>query len=367
MSIKQRPRRTADGVPTLIPPLAVPRLTVVVCTYDRHDVLPDALVSLLAQDATPGFLEIIVIDNSPDQKAATRFAARYSNEPRICYLLEPAPGLSNARNVGTAQAKAALVAFVDDDAIVAPNWAREIVRAFELYGDRAGVVGGRVIPRWLKPKPAWLSDSLLSYLSIIDWGGDTRELKATEWLAGCNIAFRKSMLVAVGGFSRALGRIGSGLSLLSNDEIEVMEKIQAEGRVSVYAPDATVQHVIDPARLTRAWFRRRAAWQAVSDFIKDGEKASARASAAEKRLRLSLVPGARRAPVGLYTATDDAHEFEQDVALTYDLVISVLSGGAENDVGHPWIQAKATAWARALLHRQPRLGRFLHKRRRAVS
>ena len=210
------------------------------------------------------------------------------------------------------------------------------------------MVGGRVIPRWLKPKPAWLSDSLLSYLSIIDWGGDVRELKATEWLAGCNIAFRKSMLVAVGGFSRALGRIGSGLSLLSNDEIEVMEKIHAEGRVSIYAPDAIVQHVIDPGRLTRAWFRRRVAWQAVSDFIKDSEKASAHASAAAEHLRLVLRPGVRRAPLGLYTTTDDVHEFEQDVALTYDLIISILSGGAETV-------------------RRPLIREFLHKLRRAVS
>jgi glucosyl-dolichyl phosphate glucuronosyltransferase len=259
------------------------------------------------------------------------------------------------------------VAFVDDDAIVAPNWAREIVRAFELYGERAGVVGGRIIPRWLKPKPVWLSDGLLGYLSIIDWGGDVRELKATEWLAGCNVAFRKSVLISVGGFSRALGRIGSGLSLLSNDEIEVMEKIHAAGRVSIYAPDATVQHVIDPERLTRAWFRRRAAWQAVSDFIKDGEKASAHASAAAEHLHRVLRPGARRAPLGFYTATDDVHEFEQDVALTYDLVISVLSGGVENDVGRPSIQAKAIAWVRALLQRQPRVRRFLHKLRQAVS
>ena len=125
--------RFAEGVSSFVPPLAAPRLTVAVCTYDRHDVLPDALASLLAQDCVPGFLEIIVIDNSPDQKAAARVAARYGDEPRIRYLLEPTPGLSNARNVGTAQAKAALVAFVDDDAIVAPNWAREIVLAFDRY------------------------------------------------------------------------------------------------------------------------------------------------------------------------------------------------------------------------------------------
>src|SRR5262247_3037422 len=67
-----------------------------------------------------------------------------------------------------------------------------------------------------------------------------------QWLAGCNIAFDKEALSAVGGFSRALGRIGSGLSLLSNDETDVMEKVRATGRACMYCPEAVVEHVIDP-------------------------------------------------------------------------------------------------------------------------
>jgi glucosyl-dolichyl phosphate glucuronosyltransferase len=82
---------------------------------------------------------------------------------------------------------------------------------------------------------------------------------------GCNIAFDKTTLMAAGGFSR------------SNDELEVMERIRATGRISIYEPAATVEHVIDPARLTREWFRRRAAWQAVSDFIQDPKRAAASA------------------------------------------------------------------------------------------
>jgi hypothetical protein len=70
----------------------------------------------------------------------------------------------------------------------------------------------------------------------------------------------------------SLGRIGSDFSLLSNDESEVTERIRAMGRISMYAPAATVEHVIDPARLTREWFRRRPAWQAVSDFIQDPKR-----------------------------------------------------------------------------------------------
>jgi glucosyl-dolichyl phosphate glucuronosyltransferase len=278
----------------------------------------------------------------------------------------PTPGLSNARNVGTRHARADLVAFIDDDAIAAPNWAQEIVRVFDVYPGRAGVVGGRVVPRWVTPQPAWLSDWLLRYLSIIDWGGEVRELNSTEWLAGCNIAFDKAALMAAGGFSRALGRIGSDLSLLSGEEVEAMERINGAGRISIYAPAATVEHVIDPARLTREWFRRRAAWQAVSEFIKDPERAALYAPVAGEHLR-SVHQSARRVPLGFFAATEDANEFKQDVGLTYDLVITTLNGGVNLDAGRIPLSVQLMGRVRAMLQTRPLLRRLAHRVRRAVS
>ena len=50
-----------------------PQLSVVVATYDRYDMLSEALAALKAQNCEVGFLEVIVIDNSPDQIAAAGF------------------------------------------------------------------------------------------------------------------------------------------------------------------------------------------------------------------------------------------------------------------------------------------------------
>lgn len=306
-----------------------PALSVVVATYDRYDVLPDAIASLRRQNVPRGFLEIIVVDNSPDQAWAARVAERYAGVEEVRYLLEPTPGLSNARNVGTEAARGGIVAFIDDDAIADPEWARATVEAFALFGERAGIVGGRILPRWVKPQPAWLPDRLTSHLSIVDWGGELRELEPDKWVAGCNIAFRKSALRAVGGFSRALGRIGSGLALLSNDETEVARKIQALGYVTVYAPASRVDHVIDPARLKRQWFRRRAAWQAVSDFISDSQAAAARLPGAIKHVRWAMANRVSNVPFGFYGMTQERERFQQDAGLAYDFVGVVLSGGVD--------------------------------------
>jgi GT2 family glycosyltransferase len=311
--------------------LPVPRLSAVVCTYDRYQLLPDAIDSLLRQELEAGAIEIIVVDNSPDQKQAARFGQRFADTLSVRYLLEATPGLSRARNVATAHARAPLVAFIDDDAIAAPDWAEHMLRTFDAYAGRAGAVGGRVLPRWTAPRPPWLPDSDLGYLSILDWGEETRPIHPREWLVGCNIAFDKEALASVGGFSGGLGRTGAGLSLLSSEEIDVIERMRHAGRLPIYCPDALVHHVIDPARLTRTWFRRRSAWQAVSEFIKDPERMAAYVPAAVAHLKSEIHDRSGGPAAGFFRATDDAQEFKHEAALAYDLVVSLLAGGAELD------------------------------------
>jgi len=236
----------------------------IVCTHNRYDILPAAIDSILKQNLSP--LELIVVDNSPDAAAAQAFGARYRGSEKIGYVHEPAEGLSQARNTGVALARGDIVAFLDDDAAAEPGWAGALLRAFAGFPN-AGCAGGRVVPRWLAPRPRWLDRELLGYLSIVDWGGSLREIEPGEWLAGCNIAYDRRALLDAGGFPVSLGRKGEGASLLSNEEALVNRTLRSRGKVVVYAPEAVVRHRIPPGRLTQEWFLRRAAWQAVSDFI----------------------------------------------------------------------------------------------------
>src|ERR1700740_2121779 len=73
-------------------------LSAVICTYNRYDLLPEAIESLVKQNVPPSLFEIIVVDNSPDQAGATCFAQHYTGLSNLTYLVEPKPGLSNARN-----------------------------------------------------------------------------------------------------------------------------------------------------------------------------------------------------------------------------------------------------------------------------
>jgi GT2 family glycosyltransferase len=328
-----------------------PRLSAVVCTYDRYDVLPDALASLLAQTEP---VEVIVVDNSPDAAAAEAFGRRYAGAPGLRYLLEPVPGLSNARNRGLAEARAPLVAFLDDDAIASPGWSAAVLRAFDAMGDGTAVVGGRVVPRWVTPRPEWLPDNLLTYLSIVDWGDRLRPLREGEWLAGCNLAFRRAAVLAAGGFDRNLGRTGSGASLMSNEESELIARIRAAGGAAAYAPEALVEHVIDPARLTQAWFRRRAAWQAVSDFASDRARAAEYGPRAAEHLRV-LAAASATPRLGFYPPTRDPGVVNADVGAAYDLVMAMLHAGGVEPGGEGGTRQRVLGRLRAALLRHPRL------------
>src|SRR3954452_2903372 len=298
-------------------------LSAVICTYNRYDLLPEAIESLAGQDVPAGLLEIIVVDNSPDQAGAARFGQRYAGLSNLTYLVEPKPGLSNARNIGTAAALGRIVAFIDDDARACRSWAKELLHAHTAFDGRAGIVGGPIVPRWADEKPAWIGKPLLAYLSLVDLGHELRELSTGEWLAGCNISFDRASLISAGGFSTRLGRIGSGSTLLSNDEVEASERVRALGKVAIYAPKALVEHVIPSERLTQSWFRRRAAWQAVSDLLSEPEAAPALAEIALRRL--SCTGDGNQ----LFGSFRSAAALKRDMDLAYGLVIVALCGAIQ--------------------------------------
>lgn len=305
-----------------------PAISAVICTYDRYDLLPKAIMSLTQQTLPADAIQIVVVDNSPDHEQSARFAERYRAIKNLKWITEKKPGLSNARNVGTAAAAAPIVAFMDDDAIAAPSWLQAIIDAFEHFGDSAQAAGGRVAPIWCAPRPAWLPDDLLGYVSVVDWGGAARFASEKEWVAGTNIAFRTDALKAAGGFSVALGRNKTGHALLSNDEIEVIERIRAAGGRLLYVPEAQVEHLVPSDRLTQEWFRRRVAWQAVSDYLQNSKDLFEKAQRYWNGVTdfYSRLPPKHRTPRGLYVEQTEPDMFRRQLSAIYNFTVASLAG-----------------------------------------
>jgi len=299
----------------------------VICTYNRYDLLEKAIESLAAQQISRDRFSIMVVDNSPDPLRAENESTKYRDVPGLVYRYESTAGLSNARNVAARESSADVLAYLDDDAIASPSWAASLIDAFN-FGEAIGIVGGQIMPLWESDRPSWLADSLLGYVSVVDWGGETRVAGESEWFAGANISFRRTCIIEAGFFDTNLGRTGAGASLLSNEEVALVRRIHALGYRSVYCPKASVDHLVEHKRLTQHWFRSRVVWQAISDFLASDKGAMAAATPdwAWVLEYLSIQRPENRSIRGLYVDQASPRDFTQQLSALYNFTLSLLAG-----------------------------------------
>lgn len=172
-------------------------------------------------------------------------------------LVEPRPGLSLARNRALAWApEGGAIAFVDDDAVVAPGWWEALVRRWADAPEDVGTIGGPIRPRWAAEPPRWISQPLLPALTLLDLGESELELDPEQTTVyGANISFAADPLRRAGGFDAAFGH--SGRRVFFSEEDEAQRALARLGYRVLYAPDMPVDHVIPPERLTRGSFVRR--------------------------------------------------------------------------------------------------------------
>ncbi len=228
-------------------------ISVIVCTYNRADVLARMLDSFIAQ---PGLArvphELIVVDNNSTDHTH-RVLERFQSTSRLRVFLETRQGLSHARNRGVAEARGDIVAFLDDDVLVQADWIERLHDCFAATG--ADVVGGRATLLHERTPPSWLGPHFRRALSEVDLGPQRRELTSGRRLYGLNLAFRKTTLVAAGGFDTCLGRTGA--ALLAGEETIIIARIVESGGRIVYDPFTRVQHLIDRRRLAWRYFERQ--------------------------------------------------------------------------------------------------------------
>lgn len=241
-----------------------PILSVVVATRDRPALLTDCLLGLAAQDQPAGRFEVIVVDDgSETPPAAVLTGARTAGLAVRAVRQEPA-GLSVARNRGADESKGRIVAYLDDDVLVPPRWASEVIAAFETTGCDA--MAGRVVLSLEADAPYWLNPPLRRYLTEFDPDRPAGWLSAVLPV-GANCALERTWFTRLGGFRSDLGRRGE--SLASNEETEFFRRLVGSGGRIFYQPSAVVRHRVPAERLTSEWFRRRARAQGHSDIVLD--------------------------------------------------------------------------------------------------
>src|SRR5207302_2806249 len=185
----------------LPPPLPrYPRVSVVVCAYNAERTMEACLASLEALDY-PDYEVIVVNDGSKDR--TLEISERF---PFCRIISQENKGLSAARNVGAEAATGEIVAYTDSDCVADSDWLTYLVGTIEA-GDLAACGG----PNFPPPE-----DSFVPAAVAVSPGGPTHVLisdERAEHIAGCNMAFRRDALLALGGFDPVYRAAGDDVDI----------------------------------------------------------------------------------------------------------------------------------------------------------
>lgn len=215
--------------------MVTPLVSVVVATYGRARLLPRLVAALEKQTVGAQRIELILVDDaSPDDTAevAARLAARTPLHMTVRRLPRNG-GPARARNVGWAAATCDVVAFTDDDCAPASAW----LEAGLAMSSRHDVVAGRTMPA-----PEQVGN--LAPFSRTIRSEDARYVQT------CNAFYRRSSLVALGGFDE---------QLRTGEDTDLALRAAEHGCAVGYAPDALVHHDVRPPSL-RATLRETLLW-----------------------------------------------------------------------------------------------------------
>jgi glycosyltransferase involved in cell wall biosynthesis len=216
-----------------------PPISVVVCTRDRPLSLEHCLQAL-AQLDYPAY-EVVVVDNCSRDATVAQAVARSG----FRCVREDTPGLDWARNRGIKETKYDIVAFIDDDALAAPGWLRGVAHGFE--DPEAMVVTGMALPAEIETpaqgdfeRYGGMSKGFVGQTIRRDELNDQALFWASSWGVGTNMAFRRALFEAIGGFDVTLD---VGTPIGGAGDIEFFYRTVAAGYTLRYEPAAMVRHV----------------------------------------------------------------------------------------------------------------------------
>ncbi|WKN40719.1 glycosyltransferase [Tunicatimonas pelagia] len=220
-------------------------ITVIICTYNRADILGDCLQSLVEQTCEPSHFEVLIVDNNSTD-GTSQVAEHYTNQyPHFRWVREELQGLSHARNRGYNEATTPWVSYVDDDAKAHSNYVERALwttRNFDF-----DCFGGTYYAWYKYGKPAWLPKNYGTKAL------DRRTVGITKdgYASGGVIIFKKSVLETLGGFPTHLGMKGNKISY--GEETYLQVQMRKQGYTIGFDPELKIDHLVAKYKLKLWW------------------------------------------------------------------------------------------------------------------
>jgi glucosyl-dolichyl phosphate glucuronosyltransferase len=299
-----------------------PAVSVIVCAYTerRWNDLLAAMISAADQTVMPREI-ILVVDHNP---ALLERAQRTFIDVAVVPN-EEAPGLSGARNSGVRAARGEVLAFLDDDAVAAPDWLEHLL---EPYRDADVVgVGGIVEPLWADARPHFMP-------SEFDWvvGCTYRGLPTTTApvrnLIGASMSLRRDVFETVGGFRADVGRVGTRPAGCEETELCIRAVQGMPGSRMIFAPRSRVRHRVTEERAAWSYFRARCWAEGLSKAIVASAAGREDGLASERRYVTHTLPAGVAREIRAVVAHRDATGLARAAAIVAGLAITAAGYAA---------------------------------------
>tara|TARA_B100000959_G_C14967797_1_gene618494 strand:- start:267 stop:1202 length:936 start_codon:yes stop_codon:yes gene_type:complete len=227
-------------------------LSVIVCTYNRVNLLGNCLASLCEQDLNCELFEIIVVDNNSGDNTYNVVSGYMKKKRNIRYVTEKKQGLSYARNRGCDEARSQYLLYIDDDALAPPGYLSNILDIIKKY--EPDLLGGPVYPYYTEEKPRWFKDEYEIRKSE-EKSGFSHSCR----VSGSNYTIKESILKQVGMFDVSLGMKGDKIGI--GEERKVLEtyreKTPRDKQKVYYALGCYIKHHVPQYKMKIRYLMER--------------------------------------------------------------------------------------------------------------
>ena len=221
------------------------------------------MAALAGQTLDAACWEALLVDNASTSFPEIEEIADVA-PPNLRRLSEARLGLTHARACGFAHARAELAVLVDDDNVLDAKYLEHVVRLFDSNA-AIGIIGGKSIPEFEVPPPAWAHE-FLPLLAVRDIG--EAALVSSGLQAGAYPAFAPigaGMAIRRRAWEAWLKDSGSrvavlsdrrGRQLTSGGDNDIVICAMRAGWEVAYFPELSLRHLIPPSRLEPDYLAR---------------------------------------------------------------------------------------------------------------
>ena len=242
-----------------------PKISVVIAVKNDRYHIEECIKALINQEYTKEDYEILIIDGmSTDGTSEILEKIKKRENVNLKILRNPKGDAASGRNIGIKEGKGEVVAFTDSDAIVYPDWLKNIekyMRRFEKERKIAGVGGPDLLPE-NQPYKSYVISKIMasSFASGGELNPSTQHIMASDEMVvkhipTCNLSVKREVFESEGGFDEAF---------IKGQDLEFSTRLSIKGYSFFYTPEIKVRHyrrrhIRDLAKQIYKWGKAKAA------------------------------------------------------------------------------------------------------------